>query len=100
MNYPKFNILCRYHTHPSGNHCCYGDACFYVHARELHRPSFAEQSASLLLALHNLLLFAVSLLPQPVALPGFADAQNNSEPLNVPVNGTPVSATQSKSALA
>ncbi len=69
MNHPRFNTLCRFHTHVSGNHCQFGEACWFVHARELHRPTFAEQTASVLQAVHYTLLFAVTCLQNFAAQP-------------------------------
>ena len=67
MNQPRYDILCRYHIHESGNHCRYGLGCRYVHAQELYRPSLGEQTATLLLAVHSLILFAVSCFQQTQA---------------------------------
>ena len=82
MNRPRFNSLCRYHSHDSGNRCHFGNACWYVHAQELHRPTLAEQTASLLCAVHAILSFAVSLLAQhtaTTAVSGFADEQKTDD---------------------
>ena len=82
MNQPRFDVLCRYHIHESGNHCRYGLGCRYVHAQELHRPSLGEQTATLLLAVHSLILFAVSCFNQTQATTptAFAAQQNSDEP--------------------
>ena len=99
MNRPRFNSLCRYHSHDSGNRCHFGNACWYVHAQELHRPTLAEQTASLLCAVHAILSFAVSLLAQhtvTTAVPGFADEQKTGDAANT-VSDEP---TQSNSARA
>ena len=81
LNRPIYNSLCRFHCHESGNRCHFGNACLFVHAQEFHRPTFGEQTASLLQAVHHILTFAVScLLKQPTAMqtsavPGFAAQQ-------------------------
>jgi len=92
MNHPRFNSLCRYHSHESGNHCLYGSACWYVHAAELHRPTYAEQQASLLQAVLSILAFAVSCLQQPQFPPpttsGFAAQQTTAEHDDADVDDT------------
>ena len=65
MNRPRFQTLCRYHCADSGNHCRFGAACWYIHAQELHRPTYAEQQTNLLQAVLSILTFAVSCLQQP-----------------------------------
>ena len=65
MNRPRFQTLCRYHCADSGNHCRFGAACWYIHAQELHRPTYAEQQTSLLQAVLSVLLFVTSCLQQP-----------------------------------
>ena len=62
MNRPRFNRLCRFHCHKAGNLCHFGDACWFGHARELHRPTYAEQTAALLQTVHTILLLAASCL--------------------------------------
>ena len=67
MNRPRFNRLCKFHCDQRGNLCHFGDACWYGHAQELHRPTTGEQTANLLLTIYNLIAFAVSCLQQPKA---------------------------------
>ena len=62
MNRPLHNTLCRFHSHEAGNRCYFGLSCQYGHALELHRPTYAEQTAAILQAVHQVLIFAVSCL--------------------------------------
>ena len=103
MNRPIYSTLCRYHCHVSGNQCHFGNACWFVHAQELHRPTFGEQTASLLQAVHSLILFAVSCLQlQAPAMPASAAAQTVQRDESVDdddlkLNGEDLLSTEAKS---
>ena len=62
--------------------CRFGNSCVYLHAQELYRPTLSEQTASLLQAVQQLILFAVSCLQHTCVAqaPAFA-AEQRQEPV-------------------
>ena len=82
-NNPTTHIHCRFYLHELGNFCRFGNSCRYLHAQELYRPTVADQTTSLLQAVHQLILFAVTCLQHThMAQPPTVAAEQRDQPAN------------------